>query len=145
MKFEKFFKSVGTHGIIVKKSDTESWLLGGGVGMRIPEGVNNLGVSVSPDDLFTQVMEFEPSVTDVLELAEAYLPKDGKANDIVRIFETDFGDRINIHNKHYGLLEKSDSLYLLSVPCTVEDGQEGTLRVMVVHDTYGEPVGFILE
>lgn len=31
MKFEKFFKSAGTHGLIVKENEVDSWLLCGGV------------------------------------------------------------------------------------------------------------------
>lgn len=33
MKFEKFFKSAGTHGLIVKANAVDSWLLCGGVGI----------------------------------------------------------------------------------------------------------------
>lgn len=140
MKFEKFFKSVGTHGLIVKKSDVESWLLCGGVGMLIPVGVNNLGVSVDPEPLFNAIVNSEPD-DDYLRLVDAILDNpEGKANDIIRIFETDIGDRVGICNKDYGLLEKSDRITYLEV----EDDESGiTSKLAVVRDYDGNAVGFI--
>jgi hypothetical protein len=140
MKFEKFFKSVGTHGLIVKKSDVESWLICGGVGMRIPVGVNNLGVSVDPEPLFNAIVKSEPD-DDYLELRSAILMEaDGKANDIIRVFETDIGDRVGIWNKEYGLLEKKDRLTYLEV----EDDETGiTSKIAVVRDYDGNAIGFI--
>lgn len=140
MKFEKFFKSVGTHGLIVKKSDVESWLLCGGVGMLIPTGVNNLGVSVDPEPLFRAIVNSEPD-DDYLRLVEAVLlDAEGKANDIIRIFETDIGDRVGIWNKEYGLLEKKDRLTYLEV----EDDDTGiTSKIVVVRDYDDNVIGFI--
>lgn len=140
MKFEKFFKSVGTHGLIVKKSDVESWLLCGGVGMRIPVGVNNLGVSVDPEPLFNAIVNSEPD-DDYLALVKAILDDpEGKANDIIRVFETDIGDRVGIWNKDYGLLEKKDRLTYLEI----EDDKTGiTSKIIVVRDYDGDVVGFI--
>ena len=140
MKFEKFFKSVGTHGLIVKKSEVESWLLCGGVGMKIPVGVNNLGVSVDPEPLFMAIVKSEPD-DDYLRLVEAIIhDPEGKANDIIRVFETDIGDRVGIWNKEYGLLEKKDRLTYLEI----EDDETGiTSKILVVRDFDGEVVGFI--
>ena len=140
MKFEKFFKSVGTHGLIVKANAVDSWLLCGGVGMRIPVGVNNLGVSVDPEPLFNAIVKSEPD-DDYLTLAKAILEEaDGKANDIIRIFETDVGDRVGICNKDYGLLEKKDRLTYLEV----EDDKTGiTSKIVVVRERDGEVIGFI--
>lgn len=139
MKFEKFFKSAGTHGMIVKKSEAESWLLCNGVGMRIPEGVNNLGVSVSPEPLFNAIVN-SVSDNDFLVLKDAILPyPDGKVNDIIRVFETDFGDRVGIFNKEYGLLEKSDRLTYLEV----EDEYNITAKILVVRDFDDDVIGFI--
>ena len=140
MKFEKFFKSVGTHGLIVKKSDVESWLLCGGVGMLIPTGLNNLGVSVDPEPLFRAIVNSEPD-DDYLRLVEAIIrDPEGKANDIIRIFETDIGDRVGIWNKEYGLLEKKDRLTYLEV----EDDETGiTSKILVVRDYDGDVIGFI--
>lgn len=140
MKFEKFFKSAGTHGQIVKKSESESWLLCGGVGMLIPTGVNNLGVSVKPEPVFTAIVNSEPD-DDFLTLKEAILnDPDGKANDIIRVFETDYGDRVGIWNKEYGLLEKRDRITYLEI----EDDDTGiTSKIMVVRDHSGDAIGFI--
>lgn len=140
MKFEKFFKSAGTHGLIVKKSEVESWLLCGGVGMLIPVGVNNLGVSVDPEPIFNAIVKSEPD-DDYLELKSAILMEaDGKANDIIRVFETDLGDRVGIMNKDYGLLEKKDRLTYLEI----EDDKTGiTSKILVVRDYDGNVTGFI--
>lgn len=140
MKFEKFFKSAGTHGLIVKKNDVESWLLCGGVGMAIPVGVNNLGVSVNPEPLFRAIVNSEPD-DDYLHLVEAILrDPEGKANDIIRVFETDIGDRVGIWNKEYGLLEKKDRLTYLEI----EDDESGiTSKILVVRDFDGDVIGFI--
>ncbi len=140
MKFEKFFKSVGTHGLIVKKSDNESWLLCGGVGMLIPTGVNNLGVSVDPEPLFRAIVNSEPD-DDYLRLTAAIIrDPEGKANDIIRIFETDIGDAVGIWNKDYGLLEKKDRLTYLEV----EDDETGiTSKIVVVRDYDDNVIGFI--
>ena len=140
MKFEKFFKSVGTHGMIVKKSEAESWLLCAGVGMRIPVGVNNLGVSVDPEPLFKAIVNSEPD-DDYLRLVDAILDNpEGKANDIIRIFETEIGDRVGIWNKEYGLLEKKDRLTYLEI----EDDESGiTSKILVVRDFDGDVVGYI--
>ena len=138
MKFEKFFKSVGTHGLIVKKS-VDSWLICGGVGMRITVGVNNLGVSVDPEPLFNAIVKSEPD-DDYLHLTEAILLEaDGKANDIIRIFETDIGDRVGIWNKDYGLLEKKDRLTYLEV----EDEKGMDHKIVVVRDHTGDVIGYI--
>ena len=140
MKFEKFFKSVGTHGLIVKKSEVESWLLCAGVGMRIPVGVNNLGVSVDPEPLFKAIVNSEPE-DDYLQLVEAIIQDpEGKANDIIRVFETDIGDRVGIWNKDYGLLEKKDRLTYLEI----EDDDTGiSSKIMVVRDYSNDVIGFI--
>ena len=140
MKFEKFFKTVGTHGLIVKKSEGESWLLCGGVGMLIPSGVNNLGVSVKPEPIFTAIVGSEPD-DDFLRLIEARIDNpEGKANDIIRVFETDLGDRVGIKNKEYGLLEKSDRLTYLEIE---DDETNITSRIMVVRNYNGDAIGFI--
>ena len=145
MKFEKFFKSVGTHGLIVKKSEVESWLLCGGVGMLIPVGVNNLGVSVEPEPLFTAIVNSEPE-DDFLSLVEAVIhDPEGKANDIIRIFETDLGDRVGIWNKDYGLLEKKDRLTYLEIEADDpnREGETVVSKIMVVRDHKNDVIGFI--
>lgn len=140
MKFEKFFKSVGTHGLIVRENESESWLVCAGVVMRIPLGVNNLGVSVDPDPIFKAIVKSEPD-DDYLRLVEAILDDpEGKANDIIRVFETDIGDRVGIWNKDYGLLEKKDRLTYLEIE---DDETSITSKIVVVRDYDGLVVGYI--
>lgn len=143
MKFEKFFKSAGTHGAIVKR-DNESWLICGGVGMRIPEGMNNLGVSRDPDQMFKAILAARTE-TDVLSLKEAVLLEpDGKANDIIRVFEDDLGDRVGIYNANFGLLESKDKLTYLEIEHEDEDsGEDVTDKFIVVLDKDNNTVGFI--
>lgn len=107
--------------------------------MRIPVGVNNLGVSVDPEPLFNAIVKSEPE-DDFLSLVKAVIDDpEGKANDIVRVFETDLGDRVGIWNKEYGLLEKKDRLTYLEI----EDDKGITSKIMVVRDHDGDVVGFI--
>ena len=145
MKFEKFFKSAGTHGLIVKKSEVETWLVCGDVGMRIPDGVNNLGVNKDPDEIFKAIVN-SYSEDDLLVLKEAILKDpEGKANDIIRVFETDLGDRIGIYNASYGLLEKKDRLTYLEIEEDDPDneGETKISKFIVVRDYNNEVIGFI--
>lgn len=145
MKFEKFFKSAGTHGLIVKKSEVETWLVCGGVGMKIPDGVNNLGVNKEPDEIFKAIVN-SYSEDDLLVLKEAILKDpEGKANDIIRVFETDLGDRIGIYNGSYGLLEKKDRLSYLEIEEDDPDnkGEIKISKFIVVRDYNNEVIGFI--
>lgn len=144
MKFEKFFKSAGTHGLIVKKSENETWLVCGAVGMKIPEGVNNLGVNKDPDPVFKAIVN-SYSEDDYLVLKDAILKDpEGKANDIIRVFETDLGDRIGIYNAYYGLLEKKDRLSYLEIEKDDTDAEDPeTLKFMVIRDYDNQVIGFI--
>ena len=145
MKFEKFFKSAGTHGQIVRKSEVESWLVCDGVGMKIPSGVNNLGVSADPTPLFTAIVNSH-SEDDYLELKEAILrDPEGKANDIIRVFETDLGDRVGIYNANYGLIERKDRLTYLEVEDELKDRPDTPIlrKFIIVRDHKDEAIGFI--
>lgn len=139
MKFEKFFKKVGTHGIIVKRNDNESWLVCDGIGMKIPDGVNNLGVSQKPDDMFKAIVN-SISSDDILRLERAILnDKEGKAKDIIRVFETLFGDSIGIYNDEFGLIEQKDVLSYLEI----EDEDNVTHKIMIVSNHQDEIIGYI--
>jgi hypothetical protein len=143
MKFEKFFKAVGTHGLIVKRSEVESWLVCGGVGMKIPDGVNNLGISQAPDAMFKAIIHSETS-DDLLVLKEAILhDPEGKAADIIRVFESELGDRVGIYNGSYGLLEKKDLLTYLEIEDDSQEDDVKTCKYIVVLDHSKNIVGFI--
>ncbi len=142
MKFEKFFKSAGTHGQVVKNG-VDTWLVCGGVGMKIPEGINNLGISVKPDEMFTAIVNAEPD-SDILILKSAILKDpEGKAGDIIRVFETDFGDKVGINNDKYGLLEKRDVLTYLEIEDDDPEHDGEIVRYILVSDHNKEVVGFI--
>lgn len=113
--------------------------------MKIPVGVNNLGVSSDPEDLFKAIVNSEPE-DDFLHLVEALLlDPEGKANDIIRVFETDLGDRVGIYNSDYGLIEKKDRLTYLEIEAE-DPNHEGETKVskfIVVRDYDNEVIGFI--
>lgn len=142
MKFEKFFKSAGTRGLIVKNG-SETWLVCAGVGMKIPEGINNLGIATDPDAMFKTVVSVTPD-EDYLELKKALIEDpEGKANDIIRVFETDLGDTIGISNANYGYLEKSDVLTYLEVEDDDPDTETEIAKYIIVSNHKAEVIGFI--
>lgn len=145
MKFEKFFKSVGTHGLIVKRSEVESWLVCGSVAMKIPNGVNNLSVSSDPNFLFKAVVNSTSDGIDGLTLKAAIInDPEGKASDIIRVFETDLGDKVGIYNSAYGLIERKDRLTYLEVESENEiDHKVTTYKFIVVRDYNDDAIGFI--
>lgn len=153
MKFEKFLKSVGTHGEVIAVSESEKWLVCDGVGMVIPRGVDNL--------LGTESKREYASIVDVISTAEYDDPvtlarvvlnrADGKASDIYRIFTTDSGiDEIGITNADFGLLERKDLLgyFEIEVDCD-EDGEPlpedkvKTIKYILVFNHAKEIVGYI--
>ena len=141
MKFEKFLKSCGTHGQIVKTNSGDKWLVCAGVGMLVPKGVINLlGTGEASQDTREIVQGIVYADTDdKVELTEAYLPADGRPSDIVRVFGKD-ETRIGIHNSDFGLLEKSDhNLAFLEI----EDDDLNTSKYLLVLDQRDEVVGFI--
>lgn len=145
MKFEKFFKATGTHGLIVEKSENNRWLLCGGVGMKIPSGVTNLGMKSDATNLFDAIIHSN-SEDDTLTLVKAVInDPEGKANDIIRVFETEIGDKICIYNNPYGLLERKDRLTYLEIEAENENdpGEKKVFKYIVVRDRANEPIGFI--
>ena len=152
MKFEKFLKGVGTHGQILERENGDKWLVCGGVAMKIPKGVDNLLGSKSDTDsepVFSALFGADTS-DDVLTLKESLLfDPEGKAGDIVRVFETELGDRVGIYNGDFGLLEKKDVLTYLEVEIPaeykgdeiVED--EKTVKYIAVLNRALEVQGFI--
>lgn len=138
MKFDKFFKMTGTHGKVIKTVN-DRWLICGGVGMKIPTGVNTFGAEADPDDMFDAILSADIE-DDLLELVRAELPADGKPVDISRIFSTRFSDEITISNAKYSLLEKHDRLVYLEI----EDENAIEHKFILITDIKGEEiVGFI--
>lgn len=143
MKFEKFLKSCGTHGQIVKTNSGDKWLVCGGVGMIVPKGVINLLGTGEASEATREIVQgiVYADTDDKVELTEAYLPADGRPSDIVRVFGNPKDDiYIGIHNADYGLLEKSDqNLAFLEI----EDDDLNTSKYLLVLDQRDEVVGFI--
>lgn len=138
MKFDKFFKMAGTHGQVVKTVNNR-WLICGGVGMKIPAGVNTFGAEADPDDMFNAILSADIE-DDLLSLVRAEIPADGKATDIVRVFSTSFNDEVGISNAQYGLLEKHDRLVYLEI----EDDNAIDHKYILITDMKGEEIlGFI--
>lgn len=146
MKFEKFLKSVGTHGEVITLSESEKWLVCDGVGMVIPRGVDNLLGSAKTQDYASIVhaisnVEFD----DPLDLVKAVLlDPTANAKGIYRVFESYLGDSVGICNADYGLLEKSDKLCYceIEIPAT-EDTETHTVKYVLVYDKKDQIQGFI--
>lgn len=142
MKFEKFLKSVGTHGEVIEVNEFEKWLVCEGVGMKIPKGVDNiLGVNKERDYATLADIIHNVELDDPLILKEAVLLEPtGKANDIYRVFESEFGEKVGICNADYGLLEKSDALGYGELE--TDDGT--TIKYVLVYDKSGQDIeGYI--
>lgn len=143
MQFEKFLKSCGTHGQIVKTNSGDKWLVCGGVGMIVPKGVINLLGTGEASEATREIVQgiVYADTDDKVTLTEAYLPADGRPSDIVRVFGNPKDDiYIGIHNADYGLLEKSDqNLAFLEV----EDDDLNTSKFLLVLDHLNEVIGFI--
>lgn len=153
MKFEKFLKSVGTHGEVIAVNESEKWLVCDGVGMVIPRGVDNLLGTESKKDyasIVDVISTAEPD--DLVTLTRAVMPRpDGKASDIYRIFTTDGDiDEIGITNADFGLLEKRDilSYFEIVIDCDEEgnpvpEDKVKTIKYILVFNHAEEIVGFI--
>lgn len=146
MKFEKFFKSAGIYGKVISRG-YKKWLVCGGVGMVVPDGLcENLSKGVDSGkakmivDALCETFDQEPVV-----LSRAYLAKDGRPSEVLRIFRDDGGNEVAISNKDFGLLERSDiALYWVDIEDdTDEDKDPQTLRFLIVQDSDDNVIGFI--
>lgn len=152
MKFEKFLKSVGTHGIVYTRNESEKWLVCGGVGMVIPRGVQQILGSEYKSE-YASIIDVisTQAYDDPLRLTRAVLREaDGKASDIYRVFNTTLDEEIGIINADYGLIERKDLLSYMDIeidtdeegnPLPVEDCK--TVKYMLVFNQKGEIQGFI--
>ena len=145
MKFEKFLKSVGTHGQVYERENGDKWLICAGVGMKIPVGVCNLLGTGAVTDKVKMLVEglIHADIDDTVALSRAELPADGKASDIVRVFSDGLDLEVGICNAAFGLLEKSDRR-LCEVEVEAEDtGYEDGAKFLLILDNAYEVVGFI--
>ncbi len=145
MKFEKFLKGCGTHGQILERANGDKWLVCGGVGMKVPAGVVNLLGSGDVSEKVKNIAEalVKADTDDKVALTKAYVPADGKASDIRRIFEAidlDSHYQVSIMNCDFGLLEKSD-VNLAQVD--IEDENLSETSYLLVLNRENEAIGFI--
>lgn len=147
MKFEKFAKSCATRGFVCERSNGSLWLVCGGIGMEIPDGVVSMvgaGKITGPTANLVEAL-VRGDTDDKVKLVRAEIPADGKASDIVRIFSDPDGiTEVGITNAAFGLLEKSD--YNLA-EVEVEDADVDLMngKYLLILDSGDEVVGFIHE
>lgn len=145
MKFEKFLKGCGTHGQILERENGDKWLVCGGVGMKVPNGVVNLLGSGEVGEKTKKILEaiVKADTDDKVSLVRATIPKDGKAGDIVRIFgglDDLLEDiEVGIYNADFGLLEKAD-VNLAEVE--IEDN-DSSFKYLLILDHEDQVIGFI--
>lgn len=144
MKFEKFLKGCGTHGQILERANGDKWLVCGGVGMKVPVGVNNLLGSGEVSEKIKNLVEglIKADTDDKVKLIRATVPADGKTSDIVRVFGDELDIEVGICNADFGLLEKAD-INLAEVE--IEESGDGFLdgKYLLVLDRDDEVIGFI--
>lgn len=143
MKFEKFLKSAGSHGLIFTRTNEDKWLICGGIGMKVPKGVNLMWSGEVPEKVKDLVIGLVNADTDdKVHLTRAAVPAGGKASDIVRVFGDELDIEVGISNADFGLLEKTD-INLAEVE-VFESGLEYLDgKYLVVLDTDDEVIGFI--
>jgi hypothetical protein len=148
MKFEKFLKRTGTYGQVLKFDNGDKWLICDGVGMKIPFGVNNLlGSGDVPEkvaDLVDLLLDADTEYKVMLNRAQ--ITPDGKASDIIRVFENPNKPSyvVGITNADFGLLEKAD-FNLSFVEIDSEDSEyfAGNKFLLIMDHAGDEVVGFI--
>lgn len=143
MKFEKFLKGCGTHGQILERDNGDKWLVCGTVGMKVPAGVVNLLGSGEVGEKTAKILEaiVKADTDDKVFLTRAIIEKDGKANDIIRVFGDMLDIEVGIYNADFGLLEKSD-YNLAEVEIETEDFRTDC-KFLLILDPSDEIIGFI--
>lgn len=149
MKFEKFLKGCGTHGQILERENGDKWLICGGVGMLVPNGVINLlGSGVVGDKTKATIEAIVKADTDdKVVLHRATVNAGGKGSDIIQIFGDGLDIEVGIYNADFGLLEKSD-VNLAEVEIEdgdIDDPQHNFAgrKYLLILNTEDEVIGFI--
>lgn len=150
MKFEKFVKSLGVHGVIHERPNGERWISGAWESMKIPENVTGImakAISNMPVTI-EDYINYEHSAVPC-ELFRAYMPAgDSAIKDCIRIFKTqDNQFECGIRNNDYTLIEKSDvvEMYIGVNNDTFEEEPKALLIKRFVADISDpELVGLIL-
>lgn len=137
MKFEKFLKMAAGHGVIVEDNDGIKYLLFDGAMLRIPDGTNVIApLTMGERPFMTNVLEAiaDNEITEA-DLTGAKLPTpDASASKVIRVFTDDDGGEIEITNKGFALIEKSDAVYT----AYDEDYDDNEPVALVILTGYGE-------
>lgn len=141
MKFEKFLKGCGTHGQILTRENGDKWLVCGGVGMKVPRGVENLLGAGEVGEKTKTLVEgiVKADIDDKVYLTRATVTADGKASDIIRVFGDGLDIEVGIYNADFGLLEKKD-IFLAEAEI---DEDDKTTKFLLILDNEDEVIGFI--
>lgn len=138
MKFDNFVKYAGSNGTIFEADNGDKWLFYDKVAMKIPEGRNVCGKSfempVYMDDLIYKYDDYYAA-----ELTAAFVPNAySKPSELMRKFTG--GDlSIDIYNKAFGFIEKSDYTYI-NYGEYPQDNK--TFTALLVSNDYGEDKEF---
>ena len=129
-------KMIGTSGIVME-NNFRKFLCSGNMLAVIPE--------TSGSVVCVTAVEFPEYVREALakgdeepaELIDAFLPSaDDKPSELRRVFTTKSGLRIDISNKQFGLIERSDKLGIL----LYETEDEIIVAALAIHNGYDEDI-----
>lgn len=141
MKFKKFMKELGVNGKIFKNGE-DRWLVSPSVAMLIPKevGVILADVEIEAPNWFKEAVtkDYEANICHLTKAV--ILDAEGKANSIIRVFETEDGESIGIKNPFFALLEKDDILNIYT-----NDKDQKSLRVIAYEDYKPKCVGIIMQ
>lgn len=131
MKFEKFFKSVGTHFNVLEGG----WIQYQNLLVKIPVTIQHLftehGANM-PEYAEEVLDEFSEDYSEPCEISGARLPyPEARAKDIERVFRVANGTEISISNSVFSLIESGDSTEL------TYDDDEGA-KALIVSSGYGD-------
>ena len=109
--------------------------------MKVPAGVVNLLGAGEVSEQTREIVEaiITADTDERIQLTGAYLPADGKASDIVRVFGDGY-NRVRIRNAEFGLLERSD---VVLAYLEIEDDDFNVTRYLLVLNPAEEVIGFI--
>ncbi len=148
MKFEKFLKSLGGHGVIYTKG-SERWLASRKCCAKIPEtmvGVIAENITEMPETI-RKYIDYD-ICNDSCSLKQAVMPfPDGGIKDCIRVYATEDGVELPIENDEYAFIDKHD-ITEINTKFVEEDesyiGQALVIRqVSKDPDEYPEIIGII--
>jgi len=136
MKFDKLVKMIGTSGVVIE-NNFKKYLCSGNMLAVIPETSGSI-VCVASVGLPEYVREALANCEEFpAELTDAFLPSaDDKTCELRRVFSTQTGFRVDISNRHFGLIEKYDKTGIL----LHETSDEVIPAALAIHNGYDEDI-----